>query len=139
MEEKGIMTASDNNTDKKRKILIMDNEDYILDILTNMLDILGHTVVTATEGDEALEIIKLSLKNGEIFAACILDLSIPGGKGGLDIVNEIRKISEKTEIIALSGYSDNPIIALPKKYGFSDSLKKPFKLDELSEIMNRYV
>ncbi len=138
-EEKGRMIATDNKADKKSKILIMDDDDFILDILTEMLDLLGHTAVAATEGDEALRIIESSYKKGEIFAACILDLAIPGGKGGLDIVKEIRSISEKTEIIALSGYTENPVIEFPEKYGFSGSLRKPFKLDEFSEIIRRYV
>lgn len=130
---------AENGAVKKGKILIMDDEDYILDIMSNMLDILGFTAVTAAGGDEALEIIKSSYKNKDIINACILDLSIPGGKGGLDIVREIRKISEKTVIIALSGYSDNPVIEFPEKYGFSGSLRKPFKLDEFSHIISRYV
>ena len=136
-EEK--VTISKKETVKKGKILIMDDEDFIIDILTEMLEMMGHISVSANGGDEALEIIRSSYEKGEIFDVCILDLTIPGGRGGLDIINEIRNISKEPAVIASSGYSDDPVIADPEKYGFSSSLQKPFRIDDLSEIISRYV
>ena len=138
-EEKEKVTISKKETVKKGKILIMDDEDFIIDILTEMLEMMGHISVSANSGEEALEIISSSYKKGEIFDVCILDLTIPGGRGGLDIVNEIRNISKESAVIASSGYSDDPVITDPEKYGFSSSLQKPFRIDDLSEIISMYV
>ncbi len=121
------------------QILIMDDEDFIIDILENMLGIIGYKTVAASDGDEAVKIIAESYKNGNRFAACILDLTIPNGKGGLEAAGEIRKISEDIVIIASSGYSDDPVISNPVKHGFSASLRKPFKIEELSNLLTENI
>jgi len=74
---------------------------------------------------------------GRPFAAIILDLTIPGGMGGKETIVEIRKLNTEIPVFVLSGYAEDPVIADPADYGFTDSLCKPFTMEKLSEMLNK--
>ena len=57
--------------------------------------------------------------------------------GGEEAVQEILKIEPKAKVIVASGYSNDPIMANFKTYGFSSAIVKPFKLQELAEVINQ--
>ena len=71
--------------------------------------------------------------------AALFDLTIPGQMGGKEAVIEIRKICPDIPIFASSGYSEDAIMANPTEFGFTDSIAKPFKLEELSNLLVKYV
>ena len=54
----------------------------------------------------------------------IIDLTIPGGMGGKEAIERIKKINLKAKIIVSSGYSTDPIMADFKHYGFCDCISK---------------
>ena len=119
------------------KILLVDDEDYILEIFSNMVLSLGYTPITATDGTDALN---YCLKNSEDLKnikTAILDLTIPGGMGGKETVIHLKKLLSEVPIIATSGYSDDPVISRPAEYGFSGSLRKPFRIQELAHLLNK--
>ncbi len=132
------METQDNNTAKKTKILIMDDEEFIVEILEEMIDMMGYQAVSASEGDSALKLLEGSAAEQDLIKICILDLTIPGGKGGLEIIEDIKKISGKITAIAASGYSNKPVMSDPVKYGFTDILQKPFKYDDVFNIIKKY-
>ena len=119
------------------KILVMDDEDFIKDILTEMLNILGYDSISASNGEEALEILRNAEKTGVNISACILDLTVHGGRGGSEIINEIKQINPEASLIASSGQTDANIMSDPETYGFSGSLYKPFKINDLAELMKK--
>jgi PAS domain S-box-containing protein len=121
--------------DGKGRILVMDDEPYICKIAQSLLVSFGYDVVTASDGKEALQIIAASEKSGEYIDCAILDLTVPGGSGGADIVNEIVNMPRRIRAVATSGYSDDPIMADPKKYGFSASLPKPYRKNEIGALV----
>ena len=86
-------------------------------------------------GKEALTRIEQERANGGIFDAMIFDLTIPGGLGGKEIVSIIRKTDAKVPIIVSSGYSEDPVMADPKEFGFSASIAKPFTTRELHSLL----
>jgi FixJ family two-component response regulator len=69
----------------------------------------------------------------------IFDLTIPGGMGGKDAIEKIRKICAKTPAFVASGYSEDPIMANPEKYGFNASICKPFMKTEISEMLEKHM
>ena len=69
----------------------------------------------------------------------IFDLTIPGGMGGKQATEIIRKNNIQVPIIVASGYSDDPIMANPQKYGFTASISKPFSHKELQNILIQFV
>ncbi|HGE72216.1 TPA: PAS domain S-box protein [Candidatus Poribacteria bacterium] len=121
---------------KPYKILIMDDEEMIRDVLTSMLQVEGHTVVASKDGAEAIEIYKRELNSANPFDLVILDLTIHGGIGGKETVRDILAINPNAKVIVSSGYSDDPIMADPKKYGFISAIAKPYKIDELNAVIS---
>ncbi len=119
--------------------LIMDDQESLLQIFASNLESIGCTVVCAKNGDEAIKIFDEAYKTKNPFNLALLDLTIPGGKGGKDVVEHIRKIDKSLIAIASSGYSDDPIIAEPKNYGFNGSIAKPFNKSDLIEILGRAI
>ena len=67
----------------------------------------------------------------------ILDLTIPGGIGGLGVLSRLRVIDPAIRAIASSGYSSDTVMAEPRAHGFLDRLAKPYTTVELSEVLSR--
>ena len=122
--------------DRKLNILVMDDEDIILKILNKFLTNLGHRVDTAVTGEIAIKKYKESLKINTPYDLVIMDLIIPNGMGGEEAIKELLKIDENAKVIVSSGYSGSKIMTDYKKYGFKYVLPKPYKLDELKDIIN---
>ncbi len=116
-------------------ILLMDDEEFVREIASNLLQHLGFSVETANEGGEALELFKKSLAQGERFVAVITDLTVPGGMGGKEMVKEIKKLDQSAKVIVSSGYANDPILANYKAYGFDGRVSKPYKIEELAETL----
>jgi len=120
-------------------ILLMDDEVFINETVGAMLEIMGYKVYKVCEGAEALSTLKEEIKKGVNFKAIILDLTIPNGMGGKDTIKGIREMGLEIPAFASSGYSDDPIIASPKDYGFTDCLKKPYRMEDLATLLNNYL
>ncbi len=121
------------------KILIMDDEDFIRDISIGLLKLIGYDGVEAADGVEVLNILAKANENGEPFDGAILDLTIPGGMGGRETLVEIRKLYPDLPVFASSGFSEDPVIAKPHDFGFTGSIRKPYRKDELAEMLNEYL
>lgn len=65
--------------------------------------------------------------------------AIPGGMGGLEAQAAIRKISPTIPVFVSSGYSEDPVMAEPEKHGFTASISKPFRRNELAAMLNRFI
>lgn len=119
--------------------LVMDDESPILHIAEKMLNLMGYQVVTASNGEEAIALCRNARENSEPLIGAILDLTIPGGDGGLKAVSRLREIEPDLMIFASSGYSNDPIMADPEKYGFTDSIRKPYRMKEFADFLNRHL
>ncbi|MCG2773694.1 MAG: response regulator [Desulfobacterales bacterium] len=69
----------------------------------------------------------------------ILDLTIPGGMGGKETIEKLLRLDPQIKAIVSSGYSDDPIMADFQKYGFSEVIAKPYRVVELSKILQRII
>ena len=65
----------------------------------------------------------------------IMDLTIPGGMGGQEAAEKLLKIDPQAKIIVASGYSNDPVMADYKKYGFCAAVAKPFDLKDLGRVI----
>ncbi len=127
----------DEGSAKGSRVLIMDDEDAILDVLSAILIDMGHSVDLARTGEEAIEQVSRSLTNGRKFDLLIMDLTIRGGMGGKDAMREILKIDPSTRAMVSSGYSNDPVMADPQRYGFIDYLPKPYTIQDLKDKLVR--
>jgi len=119
----------------KGKILVMDDEKVVREVAGNMLDILGHEVEFASDGAEAIESYKIARESGQPFDVVILDLTVPGGMGGKEAIRKLLEIDPGVKAIVSSGYSNDPVMAEFRGYGFRGVIAKPYKIKELSEVL----
>jgi PAS domain S-box-containing protein len=117
------------------RVLLMDDEDALRDVVGQMIQRLGYEVVYAKEGGEAIRRFRAAMEASQGFAAVIADLTVPGGMGGRDCVRGLLEIDPEIKVIASSGYSDDPVMSDFKSYGFSGAIVKPFRIAELSRVL----
>jgi len=116
-------------------ILIMDDESYILEILLKMLKHQGYEVDCAHNGEEAIKLYSEKLSQNHPYDHVILDLTVYGGMGGKETIVELKKIDPGVKAIVSSGYSDNPIMANFKEYGFTSVLTKPYAIEDVIKAL----
>ncbi len=117
------------------RILLMDDEENIRIIGRRMLNFIGYDVVCTEDGNRTIETYRESMSEGKPFDAVIMDLTIPGGLGGKECIQELLKINPDVKAIVSSGYSNDPVMAEFRKYGFKGVIIKPYKIEELSDIL----
>jgi len=119
------------------KILVMDDQEPLLQMVRRMLNSMGYEdIVCVTDGSYAIETYQESLDSGNPFDIVILDLTVPGGMGGLRTIIELLKIDPKVKAIVSSGYSSDPIMSNYEDYGFCGVVPKPYPKSQLSEVLN---
>jgi len=111
------------------KILVMDDDSELQEVMAEILVLLGHAPQVSSDGLEALEIYGEALENGQKFDLVILDLTIPGGMGGLETLEKLKELNPDVTVIVSSGYSTDPIMANYAEYGFAGVIPKPFTID----------
>jgi CheY-like chemotaxis protein len=121
------------------KVLVMDDEEMVREVLGGMLSRLGYEADFASDGSQAIEKFVQAQEANQAFDAVILDLTIPGGMGGKEAIQGLLKIDPQVKAIVSSGYSDDPIMADFRKYGVSEVIAKPYRVSELSKILQRVI
>ncbi len=122
---------------KEAKVLLMDDEETILDAAGEVLTYLGYIVVFARDGEDAISKYKKAHNTGEPFDVIIMDLTVPGGMGGEETIQNLLKIDPDVCAIVSSGYSNDPVMADYKKHGFKGVITKPYTFEELNETLQQ--
>ncbi len=117
------------------KILIMDDDEVVRQVGTEMLNLLGYEVVESRDGEEALEKYRQALQSDTPFDAVILDLTVPGRMGGKETIAGLREMDPEVKAIVSSGYSHDPIMADFRNYGFSGVIPKPYSFEKLGSTV----
>jgi len=117
----------------------MDDEEGIRDVLSRMLFNRGVDVDTVEEGSAAIEKYRKALQEGRRFDVVILDLTVPGGMGGRETMEQLLSIDPQVRGIVASGYSNDPIMVDHRKYGFRGVITKPFVIDDIIKQISSLV
>jgi two-component system cell cycle sensor histidine kinase/response regulator CckA len=117
------------------KILVMDDENIIREMLHKMLNLAGYEVELTSDGAEAIEQYSRARESGHPFDAVIMDLTIPGGMGGKEAIKELVKIDPNVKAIVSSGYATDPVMSDYKKYGFSAVVTKPYSVADIEKTL----
>ncbi len=131
--ENQSMDEESTEDDEGGLILLADDETPVLNLARQMLEHLGHEVLAAQDGSEAMALFG---QHCERITAVILDLVMPG-MGGEEVLVRIREQSRNLPIVISSGYSEQEIsllLAQDRNLGF---LQKPYSLSALAEILDR--
>ena len=109
-------------------ILLADDEEIVLDVGRKMFEILGFTVHTAVNGQEAAGKVR---KQDIDFVAVVLDISMPE-MDGIEAMNVIRRINPALPVLLSSGYSEDAFSFTEEQGGKPDGfLSKPFQLSDI--------
>jgi len=121
----------------QEKILIVDDELFIIDVTQDILKTFGYEVLTAKSGEEAIRIYRE--QQGSIDLV-ILDMIMPEMGGG-EVFGHLKAINPQVRVILASGYSINGQAQRIMEQGCRAFLQKPFGMDELSrkirEVLDR--
>ena len=119
------------------RILVMDDEEEIREVLGKMLQHLGFDVDFASDGSQAVLLFSRAMQDKMPYVATILDLTIPGGMGGKETLRRIHQQYPEAIVIVSSGYSNDPVMAQATQFGFSSFIPKPYNLADLSKVLSR--
>ena len=118
------------------RLLIMDDEAIVRNVLRQLLESLGYTVECVQDGTEAVAAYQRAQAAGQPFAVVILDYTIPGGMGGLEALARLRALDPQVTALISSGYANNPVVADWAYYGFSGVVAKPYTIAQLQEALH---
>ena len=121
------------------KILLMDDQEEVRTFLGQVINRLGYDVETCTEGKEAVQIYKKAMESKEAFDVAILDLTNKFGMGGQETMKRLLEIDDTARGIVITGYSDDPVVANFRAYGFSGFITKPATRNEMSKVIHEVI
>ena len=113
------------------RIMVMDDEEIIRNLVKTQLTMLGHEAVLVADGEQAINEYQKLQDSGTPVDLVIMDLTIPGGMGGQEAAKRLLQVDPQANIIVASGYSNDPVMADFREYGFCGALAKPFNLAQL--------
>ncbi|WP_246589143.1 PAS domain S-box protein [Methanofollis formosanus] len=118
-------------------ILFMDDDEGVLSSIVPLLESEGYCVTAASEGGEAIRQYTAAYESGRPFDLVIMDLTVPGGMGGVEAIDKLRKTDPSVKAIVSSGYSTDPVMGSYREYGFAGVVRKPYPIDELFAEVRR--
>src|SRR3954466_15068200 len=139
--ENGTTTTTDHRVTGRpfhynhQRILVMDDEEAIRELTSQLLGTLGYEVTAVPDGLEAVRIYERALRKGEHFQAVILDATVRGGLGGVATIERLRSVDPKVNAIICSGYADEAALSEFLAFGFRGALPKPFTRSELADAL----
>jgi len=118
-------------------ILIMDDEVSLVRVLKRIVEHLGGEADTVTNGKDALDAYRRAMEAGRPFDAVIMDLTVAGGMGGMEMIGSLLALDPSAKAIVSSGYADDPVMTEFTRRGFSDKLVKPYDIAQASAALRR--
>ncbi|MFH1776295.1 MAG: response regulator [Candidatus Omnitrophota bacterium] len=113
-------------------ILVVDDEEVMRSLFTDILQEEGYNVVTAADGKEAEDIAKRTF-----FNAAFIDIHMPV-RDGVQTLSALKRISPKTAIVMMDSYPDL-LLKMAEHEGAVTSIHKPFDINEIREAMKKAV
>ncbi len=122
--------------DRKLQVLLMDDDELIRTIAVEIFKRLGFDSETVDDGAEAVEAYRRGMEAGRPYDLVILDLTVPGGMGGKEALEELRLLDPNVTAMVSSGYSNDPVMANYKDYGFKGIMVKPYRVKEVKAALD---
>jgi len=123
-------------TGQAARILVLEDEPLIRQLVVAQLSTRGHVVETTNEGEATVARYREELELGRPFDLVILDLSIPSGQGGRETMEQLRALHPDVRAIVSSGYSDDAVMSRYMDFGFRAVLPKPYDPAELVALVS---
>ena len=124
-------------TEEGVRILVMDDDEIVRETAGMLLGLLGYQTGFAADGDQALRFYAEAMRSGKPYGAVIMDLTVPGGKGGKETIRKLLEIDPAARAIVSSGYSTDAVMANYGQHGFAGLVVKPYTIDDLGAELQR--
>jgi signal transduction histidine kinase/ActR/RegA family two-component response regulator len=121
------------------RILVMDDDEFVREATGETLTNAGYQVGYAPGGAEALAMYQAARQSGEPYDLVIMDLTIPGGMGGVEAIKKLLETDPDAKAVAASGYAQGSILSDFKSYGFRGVLAKPFSVNDLCTLVHHVI
>lgn len=119
------------------RILIMDDEEIVRNIAGEVLKTFGYEVTFSGDGAEALSAYQQAVLQKRPFVLVIMDLTVPGGMGGMEMMQRLLELDPHARALVSSGYSNDPVMADYQKFGFKGVVSKPYNVLSLAEAVKK--
>ncbi|MEM7307257.1 MAG: ATP-binding protein [Planctomycetota bacterium] len=123
------------HADADARVLVLDDEAPVRELYGSALAWLGYRHVLTASGRDAIDEFVRARDAGRPFDILVLDLTLPGGMGGTDVLTEIAGLAPGVVALASSGYADSAVLSQPEAWGFAGALAKPFTVERLDEAI----
>lgn len=128
-----VPSGSRNGSGGLGRILVVDDQDNVREAAERLLERLGYDTISAASGQEAVGLYRQHSRSGDPINAVLLDMTLPGGLSGDEVMTELRKMDGAARVIATSGYFDDDAEDTFRRDGYVGILPKPYAVERLSE------
>ncbi|HEX2101754.1 MAG TPA: ATP-binding protein, partial [Candidatus Synoicihabitans sp.] len=117
------------------RVLFMDDEESIRRMATALLERLGLSVTVVDDGRALLHEYRNAQQIGRPYDVVLMDLTVPGGMGGREAMEALRRIDPEVKAVVSSGYSSDPVLANYRAHGFRGRVAKPYRATDLARTL----
>ena len=117
------------------RLLVMEDDTQLGDCIHAMLSQLGYEVCVRGDSSEAVRCYRETAAGHRPFDGVILDLTIRGGAGARETVQELRAINPRLKAIVSSGYAQDSALAEFREWGFGGVITKPYTVEQLATVL----
>lgn len=117
------------------RILFMDDEEPIRRLGEALLRSLGYEACVVGDGAQALEEYRRASVAGVPYDIVMLDLTVPGGMGGLETLECLKALDPEVKAVVTSGYSSDPVLGNYREHGFVGVVPKPYRISDLAKTI----
>ncbi len=119
------------------RVLLMDDEEAIRTMAAQLLKRIGFVVETAADGAAAVEAYRVAMAESRRFDLVIMDLTVPGGMGGMEAMKRLLELDPSVRAIVSSGYSSDPVMSDFRGHGFSGMIPKPYRITDFAKVIRQ--
>lgn len=123
--------------DRKKNVLIFDDEELVGNIVSKMLEHFGYDTRHVLTCSEAFLLYQEGLSTDSGFSAVLADLNVPGDDGGRELASQILEIDPGAQIFATSGNVLEDAMQSPQEFGFAGKVNKPITLDVVKDFLQQ--
>ena len=132
-ESISLSQSTQQSTEKKATILIVEDEDVLIELLRTVLESQGFDVLVATDGHEAVKIYE---ERQEKIGLVLTDMGLPA-LGGWEVLAQVRAINPKAKVICASGFMDSSVRQEMIDAGAVEFIQKPYVYEKLIKLFHQ--